>query len=36
LVVPEVAILGFFVQLGEAAFGGIDVKDASSAARATA
>jgi hypothetical protein len=36
LVVPEIGVFGLFVQLGEAAFGGIDVKDASSAARATA
>ena len=35
-VVPESGILGFFVQLGEAARRGIDVKDASSAAAATA
>ncbi len=36
LVAPQCGILGLFVQLGEAPFRGIDVKDASSAARATA
>ena len=36
LVVPEIGVFGLFVQLGEAPFRGIDVKDASSAARATA
>jgi hypothetical protein len=36
LVVPQVGVLGLFVQLGEAARRGVDVKDASSAARATA
>ena len=36
LVVPEIGVFGLFVQLGEAALRGIDVKDASSAVRATA
>ena len=36
LVVPEIGVLGLFVQLGEAALRGIDVKDASSAAAPTA
>jgi hypothetical protein len=35
-VVPELGILGFFVQLGETPFRSVDVKDASSAARSTA
>ena len=36
LVVPESGVFGRFVQFGEAARRGIDVKDASSAARPTA
>jgi hypothetical protein len=36
LIVPQIGILGLFVQLGEAALRGLDVKDASSAAKATA
>ena len=36
LVVPEIGVFGRFVQLGEAALRGFDVKDASSAVRATA
>ena len=35
-IVPEVGILGLGVQFGEAALGGIPVKDASSAVRRTA
>jgi hypothetical protein len=36
LIVPQVGILGLFVQFGETPLRGIDVKDASSAAAATA
>jgi hypothetical protein len=36
LVAPERGILGLFVQLGQTLFRGVDVKDASSAVRATA
>jgi hypothetical protein len=36
LVAPETGVLRLFVQLGEAAGRGVDVKDASSAAAATA
>jgi len=36
LVVPQTGVFGFFIQLGEAARRGIDVKDASSAAESTA
>ncbi len=36
LIVPETGVLGLFVQLGQAARRGIDVKDASSAAAPTA
>jgi hypothetical protein len=36
LIVPKIGIFGFLVQLGETPLRGIDVKDASSAARATA
>jgi hypothetical protein len=35
-VVPEIGVLGARVQFGEAAFGDIPVKDASSAVRSTA
>jgi hypothetical protein len=35
-IIPEVGILGARVQLGQASFGDIPVKDASSAARPTA
>jgi hypothetical protein len=36
LIVPEVWIFGLLVQFGETPLGGVDVKDASSAAPATA
>jgi hypothetical protein len=36
LIVPEIRIFGLLVQFGEAPLRGIDVKDASSAARRTA
>jgi hypothetical protein len=35
-VVPKVGVFGLFVQLGETTARGIEVKDASSAARSTA
>jgi hypothetical protein len=36
LIVPEIGVFGRFVQLGQAALRGIDVKDASSAVAPTA
>jgi hypothetical protein len=32
LIVPKIGVFGLFVQLGQTALGGVDVKDASSAA----